>query len=76
MLGFEFFSPENSALLFLHLLSLSVLLSICLPQFLSLCTCMHYVCSAEHAVFPWGVFFKVDILGTSHVFKIQPKGIT
>lgn len=35
---------------------LSVHLSVCLPQFLSLCSYVHYVCIAEHAVCPWGVF--------------------
>ncbi len=55
-------------------LYLSIVLCVCLTLFHSLCTCVHYVCFAEHAVCPWGVY-QADILGTSRlsIFKFYPK---
>lgn len=73
-IGFVFSPLENSALLFLHLLVSCP--SVAPHSILSLYTCMRYVCIAEHAVCPWGVFAKVHTVGTSRVFTILPRGKT
>lgn len=61
--------------LFLQLTFLFIRPSFYLLFIHSRCAHVHYACFAEHVVHPQGVF-HVNILGTSNVFKILPRGNT
>lgn len=79
MLGFEFFSgKQHPFVLEARLLSLFICPSICLFVFLYFSPCVHacIMCALLSMPFGLGVFFYVDILGTSSVFKILPRGNT